>query len=248
VGGYDEDGNFVHHRTQADADTVRIAHEQGLILTGGGGLSQIPIIDERSYTDDLADAHDRLRSFVTRARLIASNGNADNQVILVGPRREILPLEAPKLFPGELERVFAETELDLIQSMDLWLDNIAADHAAGTQAQRVARSKPAGLTDGCWTIDGERIAERAIYNGSGICNQLYPPHGDPRIAAGGPVTDDVLKCALKPVSLSDYSQHLTAEQFTRLRAAFPGGVCDYSRTGRASQETTLTWQAYQRSQ
>jgi hypothetical protein len=248
VGGYDEDGNFVRHRTQTDADTVRIAHEQGLILTGGGGLSQIPIIDQRSYTDDLADVHDRLRSFVTRARLIASNGNADNQVILVGPRPEILPLEAPKLFPGELERVFAETERNLVQDMDLWLDNIAADAAAGTQAQRVVRNKPAGLTDGCSTIDGERIAERATYEGSGICNQLYPPHGDPRIAAGGPVTDDILKCALKPARLSDYSQPLTSEQLTRLRAAFPSGVCDYSGAGQTNHETTLTWQAYPSSQ
>jgi len=58
-------------------------------LTGGGGLSQIPIIDWRSYRDDLADEHVRFQSLVTRSRLIAASGNADNQVILVDPRSDV---------------------------------------------------------------------------------------------------------------------------------------------------------------
>src|SRR5262249_38152055 len=72
IGGYDQDGNIVATRTEADPRALRIAYQRGLVLTGGGGLGNIPIIDWRSYSDDLGDLHDRFRSFVTRARLIAA--------------------------------------------------------------------------------------------------------------------------------------------------------------------------------
>jgi hypothetical protein len=73
IGRHDENGNIVTTRSEADPETLRIAYQRGLVLTGGGGLGQIPIIDWRMYSDDLADHHDRLRSFVSRARLTAAN-------------------------------------------------------------------------------------------------------------------------------------------------------------------------------
>jgi hypothetical protein len=62
-------------------------------------------------------------------------------------------------------------------------------------------------------------------------------HSSPRQVAGGPLAEDILKCQLKPLSPSDYgSVTFTAAQWARLNAAFPGGVCDWSKTGVGQQE------------
>lgn len=242
IGGFDEDGKIVATRMEADPEALRLAYQHGLVVTGGGGLGQIPIIDRRSYLDDLADGHERFRSLVTRARLIAANGNADNQVILVGP-----PINFLMTFmnPDPATNLEAQRGRDVVRDMDRWLDNIAADNAAGTPSEKVSRDRPANLSSGCWQVDGERIVEAATFDGSGKCNQIYPPHGDPRLAAGAPLTDDVLKCALKPVSAADYSQSLSAGQLERLKAIFPSGVCDFSRPGMGQEITRTTWQHYE---
>jgi hypothetical protein len=73
---------------------------------------------------------------------------------------------------------------------------------------------------------------------------LYPAHADPRLAAGEPLAEDVLKCQLKPVAARDYTQALTAAQLARLRAIFPHGVCDYSRPGVEQQLVRGTWLSY----
>ena len=86
MGGYDDEGNWCSARMNADPEGLRKAYRRGLVLTGGGGLSEVPIIDVRDYGDDLADPHVSVKSFETRARLIAANGNASNQVILRYPR------------------------------------------------------------------------------------------------------------------------------------------------------------------
>jgi hypothetical protein len=232
IGGYDDDGNIVAKRMEAAPEALDFAYSRGLLLTGGGGLSQIPIIDWRSYLDDEGEGRDRVRSFVTRARLIAANDNADNQVILSGPRLDSL---TDLLSPSPALTVHRER--DIVQ-MDRWLDNISADGADGALPEKIARDKPADLTDGCWATDGERIdtAER--------CNQPYPPHADPRIAAGGPLTDDILKCPLKPVTAADYSRSLTDDQLQQLKSIFPAGVCDYSKPSVGQQVTRYTWQVF----
>jgi hypothetical protein len=243
VGGFDADGNVVPKRTQADREALLRAYQLGLVLTGGGGLRDTPIIDWRWYSDDLGDNHDSFRSFVTRARLIAANGNAANQVILIDARASTFQMTLSRVGDPNLETsLFARRERDLVQQMDHWLDNIAADRAAGTPAEKVRRDRPSDLSDTCWATDGEKITGAAVYGGR--CSEIYPQHSDPRIAAGGPMTDDVLKCALKPISAADYSPPLSAGQLDRLRAVFPAGVCDYSRPGVGQQMTNATWQRY----
>jgi hypothetical protein len=241
IGGFDDDLTTIAARMQAAPAALDNAYSQGLVATGGGGLGQIPIIDWRSYLDDLANVHDRFRSFVMRARLIAANGDANNQVILVDPRIDFFN------WLGDLDpatSLIARREGELVRGMDRWLDKVAADSTPGTLREKVVRDKPADLADGCWATDEERIVEPATYDGPGRCNQLYPSHADPRIAAGAPLTDDVLKCALKPIEPADYSRPLSADQLQRLRAVFPGGICDYSRPGVGQQITKNTWQKY----
>ena len=70
-----------------------------------------------------------------------------------------------------------------------------------------------------------------IYDVPGPCRDRYPLAGDPRIAAGGRRSDEVLKCALKPVDLGDYEVPVSADQLTRLERIFPDGVCDWDAAG-----------------
>jgi len=57
-----------------------------------------------------------------------------------------------------------------------------------------------------------------------------------RIQAGGPVAGDVLKCQLKPLNAADYlPARFSAAQLARLYAAFPDGVCDWSKPGVGQQ-------------
>jgi hypothetical protein len=228
IGGFDENGTIVASRSEADAGAVRLAWQRGLVLTGGGGLAEIPIIDWREYVDDMADVHVSSGSFAVRARLIAANGNAGNQVIVIYPRPTIPDLIS-MLGTKHADPIIAERGSELLGQMDRWLDAIVADRGDGTQAARVARNRPSVLADGCLSIDGHRIAEHASHDGSGQCNIMYPSYGDPRLAAGGPLADDILKCALKPNQPKDYVQPLTDDQLRRLGAIFPTGVCDYTR-------------------
>ena len=68
---------------------------------------------------------------------------------------------------------------------------------------------------------------------------------NPRIAAGGPQTDDVFKCQLKAIDAKDYKTAPTADQLTQLKAAFPQGVCDYSKPGVGQGPLAGTWLMFQ---
>jgi len=246
VGGYDDDGNMVAHRTRADSEAVRSAYLHGLVLTGGGRLPETPIIDWRWYSDDLGEGHDSVHSFTKRARLIVANGNAGNQVILIFPREKNLDETILNLVadPNPETSLMARRERDLVEQMDRWLDNVAADSAAGTLAEKVVRDRPSDLADACWATDGEKITGTAVYGAAGQCSRMYSQYADTRLAAGGPATDDILKCELNPVSSADYSHPLTTDQLQRLRAAFPSVFCDYTQPGIGQQITKTTWQAY----
>ena len=128
--------------------------------------------------------------------------------------------------------------------MDRWLDAIAADGAPGSRAEKVVRNRPKDLEEGCTTVGGERIAERATYGGSGRCDRMYPAYANARIAAGGPIADDVIKCSLKPIDPVEYPKPLSDSQLQRLRAVFPTGVCDYGRPAVGHTVTRETWQRF----
>ncbi len=191
----------------------------------------MPILDTRGYFDMAGNLHDRFRSMVIRARLKEANGSADNQVTLMfGPTGSA---GAAPLRPGEL-----------LSSMNEWLDNIDKDHSNASAASKVVHDKPAGLTDACWSPDGQKIVEPLTWDGKSKCNELYPAHADPRIVAGSPLTDEVLKCQLKSVSAADYTQPLTPEQMARVKSTFPQGVCDYKKPGVGQQKVDGTWHRY----
>jgi hypothetical protein len=114
--------------------------------------------------------------------------------------------------------------------MTQWLDRLAADPAPLTHA-KVVKDKPAAAKDAYFDAQGVKHVEKATWDGPGGYNAMYPNHSEPRIEAGAPIANDVLKCALKPVNAADYKVTLSAAQLARLKAIFPTGVCDFSKPG-----------------
>jgi len=112
--------------------------------------------------------------------------------------------------------------------MTKWLDNMASDPAPLTPA-KVVKHKPVDATDAYWTPDGQRVNEVASWDPDTSWNKTYPIHLEPRLIAGAPITNDIMKCALKPVNVADYSVTFSKSQQARLKKIFPDGVCDWSK-------------------
>ena len=89
-----------------------------------------------------------------------------------------------------------------------------------------------------------KIAELQVYQLDTTSNQLYPAFSTPRMVAGEPLANDVLKCELRPIDLNLYKVRFTAAEAAQLRAIFPQGVCDYSRPGVGQQPPDGTWQIF----
>lgn len=232
IGGVDIDARFVPTRTVGDPIALERAYRTGRFLSTGGGLKTTPIIDYRAYADfDKGDPHQRFHSFSFRERLIKANGNADNQVMLAESHKYgLFSLKSPVL-RGALD------------AMDQWIANLQS--AGGPiSAAAVVAAKPAGLTDACFTPSDEKLTERQVYAGDTACNRLYPPHGNPYIAAGLSVANDIVKCTLKPIDPADYAVTFTAAELQQLRAAFPGGVCDWTRPGVGQAPLMGAWLSF----
>ena len=228
IGGYDNDGSYVASRSLADPQAVRAAYETGRVTNGGGGLASVPIIDSRNYLDMRAagDLHLKYHSFGLRERLQRANGETSNEVLLVAA-----------------ERPHAMFEAYTIAKMDEWLTNLTDDKSSDNIRDKIARAKPVDLVDACFSTTGERIIETQTFSG-GECNKLYPTYPSPRMVAGGPVTNDVLKCQLKPADFHDYTVEFTESDKARLTSIFPGGVCDWSKPGIEQRKLTGVWLAY----
>ena len=232
IGGFDGDGRFHPARTEADPVAVRIAYETGRLTSGGGGLATTPIIDYRAYSDDIeaGDVHTRYHSFSMRNRLRKANGRIDNHVMLVEDMRYgLYSTRSPVLREALLQ-------------MDRWLEALAADMSPDPPADKVARAKPAGLADACWSRDEVpvKIVE-AHDRGSGRCEALYLSSPSPREVAGAPPANDIVKCRLKPIDPHDYAVHFSPDEMHRLRGIFPDGVCDWSRPGVGQTDLKGTW-------
>ena len=235
IGGFDIDANHVPERTTADLEATRLAYQTGRLLSGGGGLAEMPMIDYRSYTDLLpnGDIHMKFHSFSTEARLEEANGHADNQVML-GEDREFggFSSESPVL-------------MEALAQMDQWLVNIENDTTDLPRDLKVVANKPADLVDACWTPypEHEKIVEEQQY-GTGQCDAIYPSFPSPRMVAGGPIENDIVACQLKPLDPADYAVPLDGAQLAALEAIFPTGVCDWTQPGVEEQGLLGTWLSF----
>lgn len=232
VGGYDVAGEPIRTRTTADERALRAAYSSGLVNSAGTGLRTTPIIDQRMFLDRAgaaADIHTAEMSYIMRSRLIEANGTAANQVIIES---------APD--PAQANAA-SNYQLD---AMDRWLTAIGADDSGRSAREKVIANKPDDLGDGCYLSATERIREPLTVPASGRCGELYPIAANPRLVAGEDLSQDRLKCALKPLDFDDYPVSFSAADRGLLRDAFPTGVCDYSRRGVGQRSAAGPWQRY----
>lgn len=227
IGGHDVDGNMVAQRATGDPLAIRAAYQTGRITYGGNGLSKIPIIDVRAYMDlrRNGDVHLKYHSYALRERLRKANGTVANTVMLVTSDT------------GEVSRnVLAWA----IEKMDQWLTKLHPHGTGPVTMAQIEAAKPADLTDACYTDSGERIAEPQSFSGD-RCNQLFPTYPSPRMLAGGPVTNDVLKCQLRTIDWNEYGAAFNDAQRKRMQLIFPEGVCDWGTPGVEQQAPIGTW-------
>ncbi|MGQ0824657.1 MAG: DUF6351 family protein [Actinomycetota bacterium] len=221
VGGYDIDGQFVAEREAIDEETAAIPYRTGRII-GAGPLQEVPIILRNLYTDAVGDIHTRYHSFSIRERLRIDGEDYPNLLLWT------LPIEASDLGAALVGAIGAAG--DPIALLDEWL-------TSGAQ--------PAAATQRCFLADGTEISGGwEIYDTAGPCTEAYPTFGDSRTAAGSPVREDIVKCALAPVDTQSYEVPFTDAQAARLAEVFPEGVCDWTQPGIGQQSSTGVWQTY----
>ena len=147
IGGFDFDANITDDRTLADPNATRRAYESGQLLSGGGALATVPIIDiDARYTDLDAggDIHMKFHHFSTRERLRLASGQSDNHVMWSGAGRGTSDPSASSRLTRALRWGLA--------LMDEWLTLIQLDTSDSEATDKVAQNKPKELTDGCWTL------------------------------------------------------------------------------------------------
>jgi hypothetical protein len=242
IGGHDADGKIVGTRQVGDEQALKAAYATGRINTTAN--IAIPYVDYRVYIDGdpfnrgdaNVDVHDRYHSDIVRARLEKFNGTTANYVAMMVANGSVAAINNNPASPQNLSR------RDAYEALDKWLTAIANDKSNRPLAQKVAANKPADFVDTCYAVSAgafvgrvDKITDRAR------CDQIFPGAADARMAAGGPLTGEILKCQLKPVSASDYKVAPNAEQTAALRKIFPSGVCDYSKPGVGFVAKATTW-------
>jgi hypothetical protein len=239
IGGFDADWNRRAERTTADLPALDIAYRAGIVASGRN-LGKLPIIDSRGW--DEQGIHYIFRSFAERARIDAANdGNHGNQVMW---------RYGTGLLPGTAAQVAAVT-LPSLLTMDIWLSSLnesapkATLNSPRTQGQVIA-AKPVNAAspanpavDFCFLLADTTFSTKVF--DMAVCDADAPQadglgrlakRASPRQVAGGPLTENILKCQLKPLNSADYAPLVfSSAQWARLQATFQDGVCDWSEKG-----------------
>jgi Tannase-like family of unknown function (DUF6351) len=230
IGGVDADSNRRAARSTADRPGLDIAYRAGIVASGTN-LGKLPIIDSRGF--DEQGIHYIWRSFSERARIDAANGGNHGNQVLWRYGTGLLPATAAQ---------FAAVTLQSFLTMDTWLTNLltsapkATLNAVRTQKEVIA-AKPVAAHDLCY-LTGDATFSNPVTDVA-VCNAdpRLMKHTSPRQVAGGPLAENILKCQLKQLDVADYAPvRFTDAQLARLHAAFPDGVCDWSKPGVGQQE------------
>jgi len=208
-------------RHGAQTDVLPTIYKSG-ILTDAKQLAKVAIIDIRPDLQ-VPNIHMPWRSWSERDRLDRANGQHNNQVIRA-------------FFTGAGGSSGAAGVKQAFFMMDRWLTAIESDSSATPIEQKVINDKPADVHDACFntpgTTDAQVDASQDVGLGSAACLIKYA--ASPHIAAGGPYAENIFKCQLKPLNLSDPDYNgiaFTPDQAFRLAAVFPNGVCDWTKLG-----------------
>jgi len=221
----------VQPRMSMEDELVRKLYEYGFV-TGRGALDQAPMIDVDLYVDPvpILGFHDQVRSYMSSDRINETYGHDDTHALWSG----------------------VVLTNDAWSTMHSWLDGLEAARASAGGASdswtdEVVAVRPVQADDSCVvTTAGYSPVPVAAPGTAGSedmpCEQVFRPLGSPRIVAGGPRTEDVIKCQLEPLDPADYAGiGFTAGEWAELERIFPNGVCDYSAPGVGEVDRSLTW-------
>ncbi|MCG2593664.1 DUF6351 family protein [Ramlibacter sp. XY19] len=247
VGGIDRDSTPRAARSTADAEALDIAYRSGIVASGRN-LAKAAIIDMRGWDDSLLAAnlppgtpvstgiHHQWYSFAIRDRIARDAGDANNQALWRFARGNF------SIPPGTMLT-------DGITAMDEWLNALVTSSSTATLEAKVRATRPASTADFCYLPDDAtqsvKVTGAACDNPATAAKYLIPSLS-PRQVAGGPRSEDVLKCQLKPLAASDYTGvTFSASQLARLNSVFGTGVCDWSKPGVGQQAAVspLTFKA-----
>jgi hypothetical protein len=237
IGGLDHDGEFSASRSVADPLALQRMFAFGRV-NQAKNLGNLPVIDLRGNPGSGPEVHDAIKSETTRARLLRATGNARGHVIVRG--------ESGPTAPGSgAASANKQMNLFVLLQMDEWLTSMADDSRRyANMADKVAANRPGSLkTDVCFMADGRRIEEASDRANAGECGSKLNYWEDPRMAAGAPLTNDILKCQLRPFREADYP-HMSAALKARLAVTFASGVCDYAKPSVGYAPLTDVWLAY----
>jgi hypothetical protein len=230
IGGTDTDSNRTPARSAADLPALDIAYRAGIVASGEN-LGKLPIVDSRGF--DEQGIHYIWRTYSERARIDAANGNDHgNQVIW---------RYGTGLLPATPAQVAAVT-LESFTTMDAWLSSLLASapketlNSVRTQAQVIA-AKPSNAVDLCYLTGDPTFSTKVFDMATCDADARLARHSSPRQVAGGALAENVLKCQLRTPMRDDYAPVTFSDaQWARLNAAFPDGVCDWSKPGVGQQE------------
>lgn len=246
VGGTNKDSEPQAQRSVADTEALETAYRSGIVASGRN-LAKSPIIDLRGWDDSNVQVppglspiavspdgstligntipiHHQWYSFAVRDRIVRDEGDADNQALWRFARTGLAA-------PGTVG-------LEAFVGMDQWLTALVSleGHHRMSMAEKARATRPASTRDFCLKPDDPTQSVR-IYD-QAVCDAdpWLKPSLSPRQVAGGPRSEDVLKCRLRPLNVADYGGvTFTGAQWLRLQAVFAGGVCDWSRKGVGQQ-------------
>lgn len=254
MGGFDIDGNHQAARHAMDPVAERLIYQVGQVI-GRGALAETPVIDFAPYLDliPVANIHESARPFIIRQRVRRSGGTGVGSmamwrglVVQSDGFEEIDAwVAAINAAPPGANRIAAVAAAKPLTAMDQCALGTVGGRVEATEGVRAPAGIPFMVAPGAPGPDAD-VQMRAFVpedheSGIGPCSALLPPVTTTRIAAGGPASDDVIKCQLKAVLAGDYTPALNAAQLTRMQALFPDGVCDWSKPAAGDVEHSLRW-------
>jgi hypothetical protein len=221
VGSRDIDYEWQGVRVAADRPALERVYRSGLV-NDTRNLDKVAIIDLRG--PDPGVFHDVYRSYAVRARLDREHGHHRNHVLWRG---QVVLLGDPD---------FTD---DSILAMDRWLAAVEKDGRDVPLARKIVEDRPEDVADRCTdgTPGGGDLPSEQ-------CDAVVQSYTTARFEAGMPLTDDVIKCDLRPLRRSNYFPvQFSDAQWQRLERLFPHGVCDYTRPG-TDRVPSVPWLSY----
>lgn len=248
IGGTDRDSTPRAQRSVADQEALAIAYRSGIVASGAN-LAKAAILDLRGWDDSLANLppdtiappsafspvfgiHHQWFSFAIRDRIARDAGTSDSQAMWRFARGGMVPS--------------ATLAAQATSAMDAWLTALVTDPSNRPIERKVRAARPDSTRDFCY-LSGDASQSFKVFDPATCDADPYlRPAASPRQVAGGPRSEDILKCQRKPLSPAGYPGVLfTTGQWTRLEAVFASGVCDWSKPGVGQQaaQSPLTFQA-----